>query len=547
MQRMWRNQGVQQALDRAASSRGWPLTAVLVLAFSLLLAFAPTARAEQAGQQPVVQEDGSLAQSRIYNDDLEVERGQVIDGDVVVYSGDVLVRSEGRIAGTLTVYSGDIDIQEGGSVGGNVTSWSGDVQVDGRVGGSISAMAGDVEIGGAAVIGGDISVMAGDIKQRAGASVGGNLLRGPDLKLPAPPALNWLPGSGAVEATDGSLQAERDGGRGPLAGVAVRGLSALLLLALFVGGAAAVAALRPGWTAEMQSVLRRQSALAFAAGLIANVLLLAVIGFLFITVCLRPPALLLAVGMLALNAAGMAAVGAEIGGRAGERISRGQWTPTARVALGVLLPGAVIAFLWTVGGCFAFFAVVGALLLGSFGVGSILVKALNLGAAPAPAGGAQPSGTSPSAAPAAPAPAAPDAAASAAPAAAPASPSSEAPGSAAGSAAGAAAPWWQEGTAESAPESMAASAPASAAPPAEPFQPPAPVQDREMLPMAQADFTLIEGIGPKLSQRLHAANVRTFADLAGLPPETLAGILGWSSERVLRSNILDRARRLATE
>ena len=94
---------------------------------------------------------------------------------------------------------------------------------------------------------------------------------------------------------------------------------------------------------------------------------------------------------------------------------------------------------------------------------------------------------------------------------------------------------------------MAASAPASAAPPAEPFQPPAPVQDREMLPMAQADFTLIEGIGPKLSQRLHAANVRTFADLAGLPPETLAGILGWSSERVLRSNILDRARRLATE
>ena len=68
-----------------------------------------------------------------------------------------------------------------------------------------------------------------------------------------------------------------------------------------------------------------------------------------------------------------------------------------------------------------------------------------------------------------------------------------------------------------------------------------------MLPMEQADFTLIEGIGPKLSQRLHAANVRTFADLAGLPPETLAGILGWSSERVLRSNVLDRARRLATE
>ena len=65
--------------------------------------------------------------------------------------------------------------------------------------------------------------------------------------------------------------------------------------------------------------------------------------------------------------------------------------------------------------------------------------------------------------------------------------------------------------------------------------------------MVQDDFSLIEGIGPKLSQRLHAANIRTFVDLASLPPETLAGILGWTSERVLRSGVLDRARRLATE
>jgi predicted flap endonuclease-1-like 5' DNA nuclease len=60
-----------------------------------------------------------------------------------------------------------------------------------------------------------------------------------------------------------------------------------------------------------------------------------------------------------------------------------------------------------------------------------------------------------------------------------------------------------------------------------------------------ADFTRIEGIGPKLSQRLHAANIHTFADLASLPPETLAGILGWTSERLLRTRILEQAAALA--
>jgi predicted flap endonuclease-1-like 5' DNA nuclease len=60
----------------------------------------------------------------------------------------------------------------------------------------------------------------------------------------------------------------------------------------------------------------------------------------------------------------------------------------------------------------------------------------------------------------------------------------------------------------------------------------------------QDDFTRIEGIGPKLSQRLHAANVHTFADLAALPPETAAGVLGWTSERLLRTRILEQARDL---
>lgn len=373
----------------------WLAAAALITALSLLLVFAPSARANQS---PQLVDD--LQQSQIYDDDLEVERGQVLEGDVNVYSGDVVVRREGRIQGNLNVYSGDVEIEAGGWVDGNVTSWSGDVRIDGRIDGSVAAMAGDVEVGGAALVGGDISVMAGNIKQRAGAEVGGNILRGPDINLPAPPAIGLLPWLGTQQEAElqppdqepgaGSF---RDGFWGRPLGFVGRGLTGLLLLGLFVAGAAAIAAFRPAWAQAAQGTLVHQAALSFATGLIANVLLLAVIGFLYVTICLRPPALLLAVGLLAFNVAGMAAVGAEIGGRLSERL-RGAWTQTSRTALGVAVPGAIIVFLWAVGGCFAFFGSVGALLLGSFGVGAILVRALNLGAkgpvtpaaAPAPEG-----------------------------------------------------------------------------------------------------------------------------------------------------------------
>lgn len=518
-----------QPLQRIKTQHGvWLLAAALITALSLLVAFVPSAHAQQEPQ--VV---ANLQQSQIYNDDLEVESGQVLEGDVNVYSGDVKIQRDGRIQGNLNVYSGDVEIEEGGRVDGNVTAWSGDLQVDGRVDGSVSAMAGDIEVGNDAYIGGDISAMAGHIKQRAGAEIGGNILRGPTLKLPAPPAIGLLPWLRAPQAPEAPVAPDaqvlpgRDGLFGRSLGFIGRALVAFLLLGLFVAGAAAIAALRPAWTQDVQGVLGRQAALSFATGLIANVLMLAVIGFLFITICLRPPGLLLAVGMLAFNVAGMAAVGAEIGSRLSERMS-GQWTPTSRTALGVAVPGAIIVFLWAIGGCFGFFGSMGALLLGSFGVGAILVKTLNLGGqAPTPAPQTAPddgpgragetNATQPPAT-AAPAPASTTDGSVAVEPAASARAASEVQTYASGTTTE---QWWVA---------------------------PAEQVDPEVAPSGDAtgaDFTRIEGIGPKLSQRLHAANIHTFADLAAMPPETLAGILGWTSERLLRVRIQEQATELA--
>jgi predicted flap endonuclease-1-like 5' DNA nuclease len=291
------------------------------------------------------------------------------------------------------------------------------------------------------------------------------------------------------------------------------------------------------------------------------------------------------VGLLAFNVAGMAAVGAELGGRLSERLS-GQWTQTSRTALGVVVPGAIIVFLWAIGGCLGFFGNMGALLLGSFGVGSILVKALNLGAG-TPAGGQM----APAAAPTAPAPAAPAAPASetrsgdSPPVATPSADASPGTPPAADVRTAEApvieapvievpvievpvtevpvpeavvtevsvpdAPVAETPAAETvAPVIPSADLPATEAPSATPEQWWVSATDlvqETKAPAAagQADFTRIEGIGPKLSQRLHAANVHTFADLAALPPETAAGVLGWTSDRLLRARILEQARDLA--
>ena len=61
----------------------------------------------------------------------------------------------------------------------------------------------------------------------------------------------------------------------------------------------------------------------------------------------------------------------------------------ARTAVGVALPSALVAFLWLLGGCFAFFGDVFAILLASCGLGAFLVKLLKLGE-PAPGVAANP-------------------------------------------------------------------------------------------------------------------------------------------------------------
>ena len=472
------------------SDRGWLLAVVLVTALSLGVTFAPAQAAPAQDAAPIGQE-----QSQVFNDDLTVRSGQTIDGDVVVYQGDVTVENEGAIRGNLVVYSGEVEIEEGGVVDGDITSFSGDLQIDGVVNGSVSALSGDVDLDTNAVVDGDVSAVSGDINQDSGASVRGSVLRGPNLQLqlPAVPPIPGVPGIEMAVPTAPQPPSAVE----MFVAFVWRVIRSLLVLALAVGVAVLFFAWRPQRLEETRIALVERTALSFATGLLFNLFGLAAIGLLWITLCFRPPAVLLGLIFAAINLVGLAVAGSELGLRI-ERHFKVQWVLPWRMILGIVLPGAFIAALWVLNGCFSFFAFIGALVLTSFGSGALLVQYLKLGAAPGPA----------------PAPLAP------VPPAVPDAPPAPVPPAPLEAAAAEPAP-----TDETVPQNR-----------------PDRFADE---PVAADDFTTLSGIGPVFDRRLKEAGIRTFADLASRTPAEIAAIIKWPSERVERSDLIAQARRRA--
>ena len=450
-----------QIREQLKQHRVWLLALLVITALSLA-AVIPVQAGDGARPVRVVH-----PQHQIFNDNLVVEAGQSFDGDVVVYNGDAAVMDGGRIAGNLIVYSGDIRIEQGGVVSGNLTAVSGDVEIEGRVGGSVAVLSGDAELGDTANVGGDVSVVSGDLERQSGAQVGGSMLRGPQLNIQIPPivAPGAAPGLGGLDGPmftttrPPSLVERWVGFMGRLA-------AAGAMLLLLAGGAAAVVSLRPVLAGEVHSALRRQPALSFAAGLLVNIVGAAIIGFLFITICLMPFGAVLGLVLLVVNVVGLSATGPLVTERLPFRVGG---SSALRAAVGVAVPGAFIALLWLLGGCFTFFGFVLALLGGSFGLGAFLVKVLKLGE-PASAPPPSPAAAAPGAVePVAPAPENPAAAAEPAPAA-------EAVAESAATAPGAVepvapAPENPAAAAEPAPAAEAPAESAAAAPPAAPGSP----------------------------------------------------------------------------
>lgn len=451
---------------------------------------------------------GIDANQQIFSEDLTVEGGDVLPGDTVVYSGDVRVEEEGVIQGNLIVYSGDIEIEEGGTVAGDVTAFSGDVEVAGRIEGNLASASGDITLAESAWIGGDVSALSGDIQRDTGAEIVGNLVHGPNLRNVIP-SLATLPGfienMPAVEEqrVDDTLVSASGQGRPVTWGqrlgwfiLSLIGATVFTIAATLLSGL--VAAVWPQYIEKIESIGREQVPLSFAVGLLANLSFIFLTALLVVLICTIPFALALILASVAINIVGWTALAASVGKRA---IAQSQKTiqPAIGVAVGALLLTAPLAFLYAFGSCFRFAALLLLFLLSSVGAGAVVQDLLHQlsernkrrqsrrtdGAANN--GDAEP--------PSPPAPAAPPEA--------------------------------------TAPDAAAVAQPLVESPP--------------LADPQGDDFTRIDGLDLALERQLKERGILTFSQLAALTPETIADILGWSTEQVVGANINGQAAALAQQ
>jgi predicted flap endonuclease-1-like 5' DNA nuclease/cytoskeletal protein CcmA (bactofilin family) len=484
----------------------WLLSLLAVFVLCLLAMFAPQAQAESGQDTPALAQQPLSGQ--VFNENLTVADGEVYEDDVTVTAGNVLVEDGGRIEGNLIVWSGNIEIRDGGEVEGDVSALAGNVMLAGVVGGDVSALSGNVELKETASVDGDVSVMSGNILRARGAEIDGNVVQGPAFRMPRPFS-GWFGRAPAAPELPGTVMQTRTSFWGWLGGLVLRLILAVLFTVIVVVLTTVLFNIRPDLIQPLRRVMIERTAYSFVVGLIVNLLLGVITAGMIATLCLAPIGLFSGLVLLALNLVGWTVASQFVGERLAGYV-RTPMQPVASLALGALLLTGAVAFLWALGGCLRPIANLTWLLVSSFGVGAAIVHWLKLDGR-----------TSVAVSPAPVEPAAPSSGAVRVytPVERP-----------------------QQGDVSRDNPITPVVAPSSFSEPSTPapeITPPAPV--------IEEDLTVIRGIGPSSDQRLKAAGIRTFAQLAALTPEQLAAIIGIPLERVIEDDLIGQARRLAEE
>ncbi len=485
--------------------------------------------------------------------DVKIESGESVQGNLLVVGDDLTL--DGRIGGNLVVVGGDADLNTDSRVGGNLSVIGGDADVRpaARIGGNVAVVGGDASLAGNAYVGGNVNVIGGDVSRDQAAHIGGSSgrgsydsrdpQRGTAAALPSnvsesraaqqapvapqePSALQQEAREAAAEPqTQADLlkeevqraeeeiqqqaariqeearraQAEFEAqatlaSRGPSWFIILLGrlVRAFLWTLLITGLVLLVAWLLPTQVERISRTAEKETALSFAAGAITLMGSALLAALLTLTICFA----LLALPLLALLAlviiCGWTVTCHLLGSRLDAFLAkqtRLSWNPLISVALCSLLLTGVTMFAWAIFVCLGFFV---AVLIGSTGAGAVIVHF------------ARSSGRFSN-------------------------------GSLLGKENGGNAPPQERAAPEGIPPAPAV---------AEPAQPADSPQDPPD-PGLPDDFSRLEGIGPTYAQRLHAAGVTSFAELAGMDAEQLALALGWSNPRVERSRLREQASELA--
>ncbi|MCL4833294.1 MAG: polymer-forming cytoskeletal protein [Caldilineaceae bacterium] len=493
----------------------WLLAAALITLATLGILFAPAAQAAESADSAAwsLSLTGLNPEQRVFNEDLLVADGQVINDNVAVLNGDVTIRAGGIINGNLSVVRGDVDVA-------------------GQIRGDLAVVQGDAKLRASAQIGGDVSIVGGEVERAEGARVGGNFVGGPSGEWQ-----KWFKGNEGADVENAPQFRARGEQRPWLVAFFWRMVQALLWTLLVTGLVLLIVWLAPAQVKQVAATAEAEPALSFAVGAVVTLVITFLSMGLFATICLAPAGFLLT-GMLAIaGLVGWAATAQWIGTRLAALGGDGA---TARipnlafVGVTALVLTGLISFSWALLACIGF---VVALLLISPGLGGVLVnlarRTRHNASPPSATGRGVTVGDS-------------DTDMS------PQSPGEDVTDIVTGDdleltdeerAA------LQRGAGSSVTEQNGDDD-------ARPFVSgdDLGLSDGERRALqagitapsdTPADFTQLKGIGPAFDLRLKEAGITTFAALAGLTAEEVSAIIGWPPERVVRDELLEQAAALA--
>lgn len=290
--------------------------------------------------------------------------GETVDEDITVYNDDLAVEEGGTVNGNVTVFDGRADVA--GSINGDVSVFGGSVELSGSIDGDLVVFGGDLELTESAKLTGDCVVFGGSVDDESPstscASPGANVLGAlPSIRPPVMPELREVP---AVPTPPRVPEMPRVEVRGPslssrvghflLQVTEVIGRSLLLgVLALVV------TAVFPRQLGRVSDTIRRKPAASGAVGFLTAiaapsliVLLLVVLAITCVGIILYPAVFLLGLAVLAAALMGWIALGDIFGRAVLSRLGLSDRSLAATAALGTagltLLLGALglLPFVW---------------------------------------------------------------------------------------------------------------------------------------------------------------------------------------------------------
>lgn len=274
------------------------------------------------------------------------------EGDKFIFGGEYTLKEKQTIQGNLIIFGGKVTLEEESLVKGDIITFGGTLSCNGTIRKNIVAMGGSIDLKEAAVIEGGISLLGTHLDRADTALVEGTIKEG------QAGALQW-------SARDGVQLPEFEVNLSPL----TEALQVLLQSFLWAALAILVVLFLPHQTERAAQTAFAQPLIAGGLGLMTALTLPIVLVALMITIILIPASLLGFLALIATWAFGVISLGSEVGRRIGEAFKQ-NWALPVAGGVGTFVLTLLVNTVASVVPCIG---VSIPLLIGSLGIGAILL------------------------------------------------------------------------------------------------------------------------------------------------------------------------------